>query len=242
MSVPFSSLIELMGFGPSGWGAILLVGAAMTMAIALTGYLVGAFIGAFGAWAKVAGNLPARAAADVYTTVLRGLPDLLVVYLFYFGGSSALSALGRYFGSDGFVSFPAFLAGALAIGATSGAQFTEVFRGAYIAVSRGEVEAAVAFGMPRWTRFRRVVAPLTLRFAMPGLGNIWQIALKESTLLSAIGVMELIQSAQIGAGSTGLSFEFYLLAAFLFLLITTVSGTVLRFGENRLLRGVKRGV
>jgi len=238
--MPQLSLVELLGFGPNGWGAALLFGAQMTVLIAFVGYLVGATIGTLGAWAKIAGSLPVRVIAEVYTTVLRGLPDLLVVYIFYFGGSRAIGALATYFGHSGFISIPAFLAGSLAIGVTSGAQFTEVFRGGYKAVSRGEVEAAVAFGMPRRIRFRRIIAPLTLRFALPGLGNIWQVVLKESTLLSAIGVAELVQAAQVGAGSTGLSFEFYLLAGGLFLVITSLSGILMQLAERRLLRGVKR--
>ena len=108
----------------------------------------------------IAGSREARTVADGYTTVLRGIPDLLVIYLFYFGGSAVVTAAGRLFGAEGFIGFPGFLAGSLAVGVTSGAQFTEIFRGGFKAVHPGEIEAAVACGMSRRLRFRRIVAPL----------------------------------------------------------------------------------
>src|SRR5882672_9532731 len=116
--------LELMSFGPNGWGPSMLLGAAMTLAVASCGFLLGAAIGTVGAWAKIAGGRVARSAADFYTTVLRGIPDLLVIYLFYFGGSALLSSLGRLFGETGFISLPGFAAGTLAIGIVSGAHHT----------------------------------------------------------------------------------------------------------------------
>jgi octopine/nopaline transport system permease protein len=182
-----------------------------------------------------------RGIAGFYTTVLRGIPDLLVIYLFYFGGSAAVTAIGRLFGAEGFIGFPGFLAGALAVGITSGAQQTEVFRGAYRAVHSGELEAAIACGMSRLLRFRRILAPLTLRHAIPGMGNVWQVVLKESALVSITGVVELLRQSQIGAGSTGLPFDFYVIAAAIYLAISTVSGGLLQLGEKRFTRGVRRG-
>jgi octopine/nopaline transport system permease protein len=234
-------LFELAGFGPNGWGHALFAGAWMTILIAIAGYAVGAFIGTFGAWAKIGGGRFARTVADGYTTVLRGIPDLLVIYLFYFGGSAVVTAAGRLFGADGFIGFPGFLAGSLAVGVTSGAQFTEVFRGGFRAVHAGEIEAAIACGMPRWLRFRRIVAPLTLRHALPGLGNVWQVVLKESALVSITGVAELLRQAQVGAGSTGLPFDFYLIAGAIYLMISTVSSLVLQQAERYFSRGVRRG-
>ena len=232
--------LDIFGFGPNGWGAALLTGAVMTVAVAVTGFLVGGVIGIFGAWAKISGGRTLRVIADGYTTILRGIPDLLVIYLFYFGGSALISAIGKYFGAQGFLGLPGFLAGSLAIGVTSGAFHTEVFRGAFKAVSRGELEAATACGMSPWLKFRRIVAPLTLRHALPGLGNVWQVVLKESALVSVTGVVEILRQAQIGAGSTGLPFDFFLVAGALYLAISTLSGFVLQLGEKRLSRGVRR--
>ena len=202
------SFLDIISFGPDGWGHGLAVGALMTILIALAGFAIGIIIGTFGAWAKISGGPVLRVMAETYTTVLRGIPDLLVIYLFYFGGSAVVSAIGHLFGAEGFVSFPGFIAGALAVGVTSGAQQTEVFRGAFRAVHPGELEAATACGMGRALKFRRIIAPLTLRHALPGLGNVWQVVLKESALVSVTGVVELLRQAQTGAGSTGLPFDF----------------------------------
>ncbi|KZS50364.1 octopine/nopaline transport system permease protein [Rhizobium sp. BK077] len=239
MSQP--GILELISFGSDGWGKALLAGAWMTILIALAGYTIGAVIGSFGAWAKISGGRSLRIAADAYTTVLRGIPDLLVIYLFYFGGSAVVTAVGRLLGAEGFLGFPGFLAGSLAVGVTSGAQFTEIFRGAFKAVHAGEIEAAIACGMGRLLRFRRIIAPLTLRHALPGMGNVWQVVLKESALVSITGVAELLRQTQVAAGSTGLPFDFYVIAGAIYLMISTGSGLFLRRAERHLSRGVRRG-
>jgi octopine/nopaline transport system permease protein len=231
---------QLMGFGARGWGRAMLAGALMTLAVAACGFLMGAVIGVIVALAKIGGGAVARALADAYTTILRGIPDLLVIYLFYFGGSSILTPIGHLFGASGFISLPGFLAGSLAIGVVCGAYHAEVFRGAFRAVSRGEIEAALAVGMPPWLRFRRIIAPLALRYALPGLGNVWQIVLKESALVSVTGVVELLREAQIGAGSTRQPFDFFIAAAALYLAITSLSGVALERVERRLSRGMRR--
>lgn len=169
----------VLGFGEAGWGAALLQAAMMTLAVASTGYAFGLLVGSFGAWAKIKGGVLPRLIADAYTTVLRGIPDILVIYLFYFGSSAVLTPLAGLFGISGFVSLPGFMAGALAIGLVSGAYQAEIMRGAYRAVSPGEIEAAIAAGMSRLTMFRRIIAPLVLRHALPGLGNVWQLVLKD---------------------------------------------------------------
>ena len=233
-------LFQLIGFGPEGWGAALITGAGMTLVIASSGFLIGAVIGVLGAWAKIKGNRWVRGLADGYTTILRGVPDLLVIYLFYFGGSMLITAAARLLGVEGFVGLPGVLAGAMAVGVTSGAQHTEVFRGAFGAVSPGEIEAAHACGMSRLVRLRRIIAPLTLRHALPGLGNVWQVVLKESALVSVTGVVELLRQTQIAAGSTRLPFDFFMIAAVLFLVISSVSGLVLYVAERRFSRSARR--
>ncbi len=234
------SFFEILSFGPDGWGQVLLTGALMSVALALTGFLLGAVIGVFGAWAKISGGRITRTIADGYTTIIRGIPDLLIIYLFYFGGSAAITAIGKLFGAEGFLGFPGFLAGMLAIAISCGAHHTEVFRGAFKAVAKGELEAATACGMGRWLKFRRIIAPLSLRHALPGLGNVWQVSLKESALVSVTGVVELLRQAQIGAGSTGLPFNFFLIAGALYLLISSVSGGILQSAERYFSRGVRR--
>jgi octopine/nopaline transport system permease protein len=227
------SFIEVVGFGPNGWGMTLLHGAAVTLAVAICGMLLGMVVGTFGAWAKVSNRRPFVNIAGAYTTVIRGLPDLLIIYVIYFGGSAVLTWFQPLFGSSGFASFPAFLAGTIAIAVTSGAQGTEVLRGGFNAVHKGEIEAAVACGMPRYLRFRRIVVPLTLRHALPGLGNVWLSALKESSLLSVTGLAELMRQAQVGAGSTRLPFDFYLAAALIYFILCTGSTLAIQRVERR---------
>jgi octopine/nopaline transport system permease protein len=225
------TVLDLLGFGPSGWGASMLLAAGMTLLVAILGFAAGSMVGGLIAWAKLSGPLAVRLLADGYTTVLRGVPDLLVIYLFYFGGSAALTALGRAFGGSGFIGVPALATGALALGVVSGAYQAEVYRGAYLALPRGELEAARSVGM---------IAPQVMRYAIPGLGNVWQLVLKESALISVTGLVELLRQSQMGAGSTREPFPFYLAAAVLYLAIT--SGSTFVFGrlEARSLRGVRR--
>ena len=232
--------LELMGFGPTGWGGAMVRAAGMTVLVAILGFLAGAVIGAGVAAAKLSRSLAARIAGDTYTTLLRGIPDLLVIYLFYFGGSAALGAVASLFGASGFVGLPALATGALALGVVSGAYQAEVLRGAFLTLPRGELEAARAVGMSSWLMLRRIVAPQVLRYAVPGLGNVWQLVLKESALISVVGLVELLRQSQIGSGSTREPFPFYVTAGALYLVVTTVS--TLGFGqlERWTLRGVRR--
>ena len=232
--------LDLLGFGPEGWGKALLLAALVTILVAMAGFALGIVIGGLIAWAKLAGGKAARILADVYTTVLRGVPDLLVIYLFYFGGSLLLSALFRLWSDGGFVGIPPFIAGATAIGVVSGAYQAEVFRGAFRSLSTGEIEAGKAIGMHRLLLFRRIIAPQVARHAIPGIGNVWQMTLKESALVSVTGLVEILRQAQIAAGSTRKPFEFYLIAAALFLVITWLSQRVFDWLEKRASRSMVR--
>ena len=229
-----------MGFGPKGWGLLLLQAALMTIAVSCTAFALGSLIGSLIAWARIEGNRALHVAADAYTTVLRGIPDLLVIYLLYFGGSTALTALAHALGANGFVGVDAFAAGAIAVGIISGAYQSEVYRGAFAAISRGELEAARAVGMPRWLMFRRIIVAQALRFAIPGLGNVWQLALKESALISVVGLTEILRQAQVGAGSTRQPFAFFITAALLYLMLSAISGWGFQRAEALGMRGVRR--
>ena len=233
---------DLLGFGEKGWGPLLLKATAMTLAVTVTAFLFGAVFGAIVARGKLSNSWLARTTGDVYTTVLRGVPDLLVIYLLYFGGSQALSMIYQWLtGEKGFIGINAFFTGALAVGVVSGAYQAEVFRGAYMAIPRGELEAARSVGMSGWTMFRRIVAPQVLRFAIPGLGNVWQLALKESALISVTGLTELLRQSQVASGSTRQPFVFYTAAAALYLLLTTISTRAFDTAERTAMRGVRRG-
>jgi octopine/nopaline transport system permease protein len=226
--------ITLLGFGPDGWGLPLLWATGMTLAAAICGFTLGAGFGVCGATCKLSRNPGLRLMGQVYTTVFRGVPEILVVYLFYFGGSIALTGVMNLGGLPGFYSLPSFAIGVLAIGIVSGAYQTEAFRAGFLRLDRGQLEAASACGMPPFLRLRRIIAPLTLRFALPALGNIWQSALKETSLLSVIGLTELLRQAGIAAGSTRQPLLFYGVAAMIFLTMGKVTGLALAKLEDRL--------
>lgn len=231
----------LMGFGPQGWGGLMLQAAAMTVAVSLCGFLLGSVFGAIAARAKLSASRTARWAADAYTTVLRGIPDLLVIYLVFFGGAAVLGWFSRtLFGGQGFISLPGFIAGFVAVGVCNGAYQTEVFRAGYLAIPNGEIEAARAFGMHTTTMARRIVVPQVLRFALPALGNCWQLCLKESALISVTGLVELLRQSFIAGRSTRDFFTFLLTGAALYLVITTISSFLFARAEAHTTRGMHR--
>lgn len=234
------STFELIGFGPQGWGHQLVLAGLMTLAVSASAFFTGIVFGTLGAWAKSSRAALPRGLASGYTTVVRGVPDLLVIYLFYFGGSSAVSAIAHGLGAQGFFGLNGFLVGMLSVGLVSGAYETEVLRGAYNAIPHGEIEAARAVGMGRLLMLRRVIAPRLLRFALPGMGNVWQQVLKESALISVTGLVEIMRQVHIGAGSTRRPFEFYIAGFALYLLLTTLSGFLFRIAETRSARSERR--
>lgn len=210
----------------------------MTLAVSVCAFFAGLAFGTMGAVAKLAGGPVLRGAANTYTTVLRGIPDLLVIYLFYFGGSAAMTQVAAWLGGSGFFGLNGFMVGVLAVGIVSGAYQTEVLRGAYQAIPRGEVEAARVAGMGGGLMLRRITGPLALRTALPGMGNVWQMVLKESALISVTGLTDLMRQTEIAAGSTRLPFLFYAAAACLYLALTTASAVVFRGAERSSRRGM----
>jgi octopine/nopaline transport system permease protein len=222
-----------LGFGPRGWGLALLEGALMTLLVATAGLLIGAAIGALVCWAKLSSSRLSAAVGDAYAAIFRGVPELLVVYFVYFGSSALLTSLAHAAGHEGFLGVPAFLAGALAVGVISGAYQAELYRGAFLAIPRGELEAARACGMGGFLMFRRIVAPQVVRFALPGLNNLWQVALKDSSLISVTGLAELMRVSQVASGSTRQPFTFYLAGGALYLVLTVFSNRVFEFAEVR---------
>lgn len=230
--------VHLLGFAEGGWGAALLGAAAMTLLLSILGFALGACFGGLAAAGRLSSARMPRVLASAYGTVFRGVPDLLTIYLFYYGGSVALTAVARLFGAEGFVGLPAFATGVLAIGIISGAYQAEVYRGAYLAVEAGQFDAAKALALSRGHMLLLVIVPQLLRHAMPGLGNVWQLVLKDSALISVIGLVELMRQSQIGAGSTREPFLFYIAAACLYFAIAGVTGLAFRLAESRASRGI----
>jgi len=233
-------MLELLSFGPNGWGGQLLMGTAMTVAVAVSAFAFGIVMGSLGASAKLSHSLILNALADVYTTVVRGIPELLVIYLLFFGGNGVVSAIASAFGYDGRVELNAFTIGVVAVGLISGAYSTEVIRGAVRSVPFGQIEAARACGMGRWLILRRVLVPQTMRFALPGLGNVWQLTLKDTALVSVTALAELMRITHLAAGATREPFLFYSAAAVLYLALTTVSTILFDRAEQTANRGVRR--
>jgi octopine/nopaline transport system permease protein len=235
-------IIDLLGFGPKGWGLLLLIAMGLTLAVTLAALVIGAIFGAIVARAKLSEHLFVRFWGTAYTTIFRGVPELLIIYLVYFGGSSAVTAVGKALGVQGFLGMPSFLAGALAVGCISGAYQAEVFRGAYMAIPRGEIEAAASIGMPPMRRLRRIILPQVLRFAIPGLNNVWQLSLKDSALISVTGLAELMRTTQVAAGSTRQYFLFFIVGAVLYLVLTSFSERVFNAAERRSNKSMPRGM
>jgi octopine/nopaline transport system permease protein len=228
--------LQLLSFGPQGWADELLHGLAVTAAVSGAAFVLALLFGALGAAAKLSGSLSLRVLGQGYTTVFRGVPELLVLYLVFFGGDMLLGAVAQtVFGVGAGFKTPVFVVGVLAIGICAGAYCAEVMRGAALAVPRGAIEAADSLGLTRWQRLRLVVAPIALRIALPGLGNILQITIKESALISVVGLAELLRQAAVAAGSTRQPFTFYIAAAFLFYALTLL----VQVGTRRIERSTR---
>jgi octopine/nopaline transport system permease protein len=234
--------LDLLGFGSTGWGALLLLATLTTLCVTAVALAIGAVLGAIVAAAKLSSNRFFVALGNVYTTVFRGVPELLIIYLIYFGGSTAVTVIGKAFGYEGFLGLPSFAVGAFAVGIISGSYQAEVFRGAYLAISKGELEAAAAIGMHRGLRLRRIIMPQVLRFAIPGIGNVWQLSLKDSALISVTGLAELMRTSQVAAGSTRQYFLFFIVGGCLYLVLTTLSDRVFSRAERRADRSMPSAV
>lgn len=235
----FNNLLDQLstayGLLVQGWGLQLLWGIAWTLAVTVVSMLIGAALGSLVAAAKLSSRSALKFIGESYTTVFRGEPELLIIYLFYYGGTQLLTSVARSTGSIGstdVLNMPSFLGGVLAVGIISGAYQAEVFRGSFLAIQRGELEAARAYGMSAFTRFRLVIVPQVLRLAVPGLGNVWQLTIKDSALISVTGVAELMLSANKAARSTHHSLLFYTLAGALYLVMTSISTPIFDKAER----------
>lgn len=207
-----------------GWIVAILRGAAITIAVGLASMAGGLLIGIACGLIKWGRLFPLTLIVDFYTSVVRGVPELLIIYLLFFSSVEFVTRVASAFGYDGLVGDGyAFVIAVVAIGAISGAYSTEVIRGALAAIPRGHIEAARALGIPGWRIFRRIIAPQMLRIAVPGMNNVWQTTIKDTALVSVVGLQELMRAAFVGAGSTRHPFIFYLIAAVVYLLITLVS-------------------
>jgi arginine/ornithine transport system permease protein len=214
-------------------------GALTTLAVALTSLAIAILLGLAGAGARLSRVRPLRALATAYTTIVRGVPDLVLMLLIYYGGQRLLNAALAQWADGAYVDVDPFIAGTLTIGFVYGAYLGETFRGAFLAVPPGQAEAARACGMSGAQVLRRVLGPLMLRHALPALSNNWLVMLKSTAIISVIGLPDLMQRAGLAAGATREPFFFYVVAAGIYLAFTSVSELVLRALQSHLGMGLR---
>ena len=226
--------LDLYGFGPA-----LLAGTLMTIQLALCALALGLVLGLLGALAKTSPNKFLQWLGGTYSTIVRGVPELLWVLLIYFGTVNLMRELGSLLGHPE-LELNAFAAGVIALGLCFGAYATEVFRGAILAIPRGHREAGQALGLAKGRIFWRIILPQMWRIALPGLGNLFMILMKDTALVSVIGLEEIMRRSQIAVSLSKEPFHFFLIAAFIYLSLTVLAMTAMHFLEQRASRGFKR--
>ena len=229
--------MELLSFGKTGWGDELLIATIMTIAVSITAMLIGFLFALIFTPLKLSKSKFLNLIGNSYTTVIRGVPELLVIYLFFFGGSGAVMYVASIFGYNEYIEINAFITGSFAIGIISGAYSTEVFRGAIQSIDKGQFEASKVLGLKKPVHFFKVIMPQMLRLAIPNLSNVWQITLKDTSLISVTGLVEIMRQSYIAAGSTRDPLFFYSFAAVLYLLLTYFSMKLINNLEVRYNRG-----
>ena len=215
--------MELLAFGDTGWGDELFYATLMTIAVAITAMLIGFLFALIFTPLKLSKNKFLNLIANSYTTVIRGVPELLVIYLLFFGGTGAVMYVASIFGYNEYIEINAFITGAFSIGIISGAYSTEVFRGAIQSIDKGQFEASKVLGFKKHIHFFKIIMPQMLRLSIPNLSNVWQITLKDTSLISVTGLVEVMRQSYIAAGSTRDPLFFYSFAAVLYLALTFLS-------------------
>ena len=218
-------MIELLSISPPGWGGNLLRGLAHSLEIALGAFGFGLLLGRGGAYGELYGGPVLRELLAVYTTVVRAVPELVLILILYYVGTDLINQASEAMGY-GRVEISGVAAGIWVLGVVQGAYATEILRGAIKAVPIGQIEAARAFGMPPLLMLRRVTIPAMMSFAIPGLANLWLIATKDTALLAVVGFNELTQETRQAASSTRAYFTFFFAAGLLYLMVTLLSGRV----------------
>ena len=226
-------MINLHGYGPS-----ILDGTIVTLTVSLASLAISMLLGIIGALSKLSPFKPLRFTSQVYTTVIRGIPDLVLMLLVFFGGQVFINQVAPMLWYDEYIDINPFIAGVSTIGFIFGAYMTETFRGAILAVNKGQLEAGNAYGMTGFQVFRRILMPQMVRHALPVFGNVWLVLIKTTALVSIIGLDDMVRKAALAAGATRLPFTFYAVVAFNYLVITTISIYILKWIDTRFSAGV----
>ncbi len=222
-----------------GYLPAILEGLGLTLRVSALSLAIACVFGLIGAAAKLSSSRAARWSAEVYTTLIRGMPELVLMLLIFYGGQIGINRLAESQGWD-YIDVPPFLAGVLTIGFIFGAYLTETFRGAILAVPKGQAEAGSAFALSRTTVWWRIVLPQMVRHAIPGFANNWLIMIKASALVSIIGLDDMVHRAGLAAATTRAPFTFYVAIALIYLTLTSVSIFALSRVEARFSLGVKK--
>ncbi|TCT44514.1 ABC transporter permease [Martelella mediterranea] len=230
---------ELLALSPPGWGGVLLRGLLTSLEVAAGGYIVGQIIGVFGAAGKLYGGPVIRDLMEIYTTVIRAVPEMVLIVLLYYAGTDALNNILASFGHEA-MDISGMVAGIMVIGLVQGGYSTEVLRGAIKAIPPGQIEAARAYGMAPAKIMRRITLPAMLPHAIPGLANLWLITTKDTALLAVVGFTELTLATRQAAGVTKDYLLFFSAAGVLYLIVTLISNVIIHFIEKRARRGMTR--
>jgi arginine/ornithine transport system permease protein len=222
-----------------GYLPAILEGLVLTLKVSALSLAIACVFGMAGASAKLSRSRTARWAAEAYTTLIRGMPELVLMLLIFYGGQIGINKLADAYGW-GYIDIPPFLAGVLTIGFIFGAYLTETFRGAILAIPKGQAEAALAYAMPPRLVMWRIVLPQMVRHAIPGFANNWLIMIKASALVSIIGLDDMVHRAGLAAATTRAPFTFYMAVALIYLTLTSVSIFLLSRLEARYSLGVKK--
>ena len=218
----------------------ILQGTWLTIAVAICSVLLAVVLGLLGAWGKLSKSIAANKTANAYTTIVRGIPDLVLMLLLFYGGQQALNDLGAKTGWWGYVEINQFTAGVFTIGFIFGAYMTETFRGAFLAIPGGQIEAGVACGMSKALVFSRIIWPQLVRYALPSFGNNWLVLLKTTALVSVLGLHELVWEAFTAGRSTRQLFTFFFVTLIIYLILTAISDVGLRWLDRKYSVGIRR--
>ena len=230
---------EILALGPTGYGDELLWGASMSVSIAVLAYGLGLMIGIAGALGKLNGSALTRSVLAGYTTLVRAVPELILILILFYAGTATLNQLLDQAGFEA-IAINGFVAAVLVLGFVQGAYATEVLRAAMQAIPLGQIEAAKAFGMSPWLIFWRITLPAMLPFAIPGMANLWLIVTKDTALIAIVGYTELALATRQAAGNTKLYFTFFMVAGLIYLLITLVSQKGFAILERRVRVGQRK--
>jgi polar amino acid transport system permease protein len=234
-----ADLFQLLELGPNGWGDEILAGAWLTIRLALATLPFGLVLGFLVALGRNSRSRVLQALGGAFTTVFRGLPELLTLFIVYYGGQILLQKLVGLF-TDTYVEVNGFVAGMVALGVVFAAFSSEVFLAALRAIPAGQIEGGFALGLTRFQTLRLIIFPQLWRYALPGIANLWLVLLKDTSLVSIIALNDLLRMTNVVVGATKEPFFFYAVACAIYLIFSIISSFGITWIERRSARGEVR--